>query len=447
MRALWRVTRAARAARAACAIAALAAVGAGAAACSAPGQPGPTAAPGGAAATDAAASDDDARAGEQARQEERLAAIQFAMNQLDEGAQLCWAAAAAVEGYQLAGELAFTIEIAASLPGPAAVTLARDNTKTPRLLECMQRLLADFRWAPPLAGQTIQLPFKFRAPSGQSVIDRTFVPAIVQGKISVAVLLDERNTGNAAASMFEVTLAAGATTELRVASRDEVWAFLGEGLVTDGRGADGRGADGRGADGRGAARKVAAGDMMMIPRGGLRQITAGAAPLRAVLVMTPGGEEGAARAGALPTQLAPAGAAARGKAPPMLLVPASAAQRFLRPGGAVALVLDPTRTRRGEASAALLTLDAGAGVPPHRHAAETELLYILEGGGTMTVGGAQVPVTATSVVQVPPGAEHSFTATAALRAIQLYTPAGPEQRFKSPPAAPPAAPPASPSSP
>jgi mannose-6-phosphate isomerase-like protein (cupin superfamily) len=44
-----------------------------------------------------------------------------------------------------------------------------------------------------------------------------------------------------------------------------------------------------------------------------------------------------------------------------------------------------------------------------------------------------MPVTATSVVQVPPGVEHSFEATASVTALQLYTPAGPEQRFKKPP--------------
>lgn len=391
-------------------------------ACSAPSAPGPTAPTGGppdaatSAGGDAGSSDDDPSS--PARQEERLAAIQFAMNQLDEGAQLCWAAAAAVEGYQLAGELAFTIEIAAAPSSSAAVTLARDNTRTPRLLECMRQLLASYRWAPPLAGQTIQLPFKFRAPSGQSVVDRTFVPAVTQGPLSVAVLLDERNTGNAAASMLELTLAAGATTGLRRAERTEAWIFLGEGTLRDGNRVD---------------RAVRAGDMLLIPKDSVRQLTAApSAPLRAVLLVTPGGEEGVARAGALPTPLV-AEASLGKKKWPAVLVAATAAATFTRPGGTVALSLDPKATGVADVSASIITLDAGAAVPPHRHAAETELLYILEGAGTMTVGGAQVAVTATSAVQVPPGVEHSFTATAPLRAIQLYTPGGPEQRFKAPP--------------
>lgn len=387
---------------------------------------------------------DVAHAAQPAPQEEQLAAIQHAMNELDEGAQLCWAAAAAVDGYELAGEVAFTIEIpdfrkAGQLgdgplpPGSAlfpTVTVARDNTKAPRLLRCMQELLASYRWADPLLGQTIQLPFKFRAPDGQNVIDRRLVPFTAQGKIAVAVLLDEQNSGNARGSMMEVALEAAATTELRVASRAEAWAFLGEGTVTDARG---------------IKTKVAAGDMMLVPAEGLRQVSAGAAPLHAVVVMTPGGAEGSARMGALPTPLPPTNAAARAKAPLPIIVRSADAQRFTRPGrpgGTVALLLDPSRTKRPELSAAVLTLEAGAAVPLHQHAAETELLYILDGAGTMTVDGVALQVLPMSVVQVPPGAQHSFTASAALRAIQIYTPGGPEQRFKatSPAPAAPAAP-------
>ena len=64
------------------------------------------------------------------------------------------------------------------------------------------------------------------------------------------------------------------------------------------------------------------------------------------------------------------------------------------------------------------------------HAGETELLYILAGGGTLNVGGVDLPVTPTTVVQIPKHTRHAFTATSAVRAVQIYTPAGPEQQFK-----------------
>jgi len=48
----------------------------------------------------------------------------------------------------------------------------------------------------------------------------------------------------------------------------------------------------------------------------------------------------------------------------------------------------------------------------------------------MTIAGTEVAVTPTSVIQIPPNTKHSFAAKEAVRALQIYTPAGPEQRFK-----------------
>ena len=79
----------------------------------------------------------------------------------------------------------------------------------------------------------------------------------------------------------------------------------------------------------------------------------------------------------------------------------------------------------------MLEADAGAAMPAHVHAKETEVLYVLAGGGTMTVGGVAIAVDANAVIQIPAGVEHAFTASAATRALQIYTPPGPEQRFKT----------------
>ena len=78
----------------------------------------------------------------------------------------------------------------------------------------------------------------------------------------------------------------------------------------------------------------------------------------------------------------------------------------------------------------MLQLPGGAKVPEHVHATETELLYVLAGSGTMTIAGTSLPVIATSVIQIPPNTKHAFVAAEAVRAVQIYTPAGPEQRFK-----------------
>jgi quercetin dioxygenase-like cupin family protein len=89
----------------------------------------------------------------------------------------------------------------------------------------------------------------------------------------------------------------------------------------------------------------------------------------------------------------------------------------------------------------VIELPKGVAIPEHVHAGETELLYVMAGAGTMTIRGVPVAVTPTSVIQIPPNTPHAFTATEDVRAFQLYTPAGPEQRFKQaspPPSAAPA---------
>jgi quercetin dioxygenase-like cupin family protein len=271
--------------------------------------------------------------------------------------------------------------------------------------------MVGYRWAPPLYGQAIQLPFRFRAPDGQNTIDRALVAWAGQGggqaRVSVAVLLDEASTGSAAASMFELAVAAGGTTGLRRAERAELWYFLAAGRVSA----------------RDADSPVAAGDMMYVPRGGARAIAATAGDLHAMVVVAPGGREGAARAGALPT---PGLSPGDPRPKPAVILPASAARAdglALRYAGAAEL---PDRTF----SAAVVTVPAGAALAEHVHAGEAELLYVLAGEGTLTVDGVALPVTATSVVQIPKNTRHAFVATSAFRAVQIFTPAGSERRVE-----------------
>lgn len=73
-------------------------------------------------------------------------------------------------------------------------------------------------------------------------------------------------------------------------------------------------------------------------------------------------------------------------------------------------------------------------VPAHVHAAEWEALVILRGSGTMRLGaeGAErvEAVAAGRFVTIPAGVRHAFEASEPVLAVQLYTPPGPEQRFR-----------------
>ncbi|HLL21007.1 MAG TPA: cupin domain-containing protein, partial [Kofleriaceae bacterium] len=107
-------------------------------------------------------------------------------------------------------------------------------------------------------------------------------------------------------------------------------------------------------------------------------------------------------------------------------LPAAKAKAY----GKVTIFAEPTTTKQTAISASLLEVAAGASVPEHVHTQETEALYMLAGAGTMTVAGTKLAVTASTVIQIPPNTKHSFTASGDVRAVQFYTPAGPEQRFK-----------------
>jgi quercetin dioxygenase-like cupin family protein len=74
----------------------------------------------------------------------------------------------------------------------------------------------------------------------------------------------------------------------------------------------------------------------------------------------------------------------------------------------------------------------GAQIPPHKHDGSDELLYIVSGRCTTTIGGRKVPASAGAIVQIPAGVEHSVVVDEALAAVQVYAPGGPEQRFKNP---------------
>jgi quercetin dioxygenase-like cupin family protein len=79
-----------------------------------------------------------------------------------------------------------------------------------------------------------------------------------------------------------------------------------------------------------------------------------------------------------------------------------------------------------------LTLQAGAKVPEHTHDS-SETLVVLEGTCTLTLRGTTYVLVAGDTVHIPKGDKHAALvppdAKGAFVAVQIYAPAGPEQRF------------------
>jgi quercetin dioxygenase-like cupin family protein len=131
----------------------------------------------------------------------------------------------------------------------------------------------------------------------------------------------------------------------------------------------------------------------------------------------------------------------RAKAPPpargRLVLRAASAVRplpILNGKGSVRILFDEKTTGTPALSLDYLEFAPGAEVARHDHAGTTELVYVLDGGGILTVGGQSHRFGAAELLHIPAGQPHSvkFTTSEKTVAIQLYAPAGPEQRFRAP---------------
>lgn len=77
--------------------------------------------------------------------------------------------------------------------------------------------------------------------------------------------------------------------------------------------------------------------------------------------------------------------------------------------------------------------DVGTTIATHKHATQDEELYFLDGKSSATVGKATYETAPGDALRVPAGAPHAMKVVEKVRAIQVYAPAGPEQRFKGEP--------------
>lgn len=98
-------------------------------------------------------------------------------------------------------------------------------------------------------------------------------------------------------------------------------------------------------------------------------------------------------------------------------------------GGVMTAHLDVT----GFPEVSVGRLEGTAGVGEHVHESSWEILAAVAASGTFTLDGQPQRLAPGEIVRVPPGTKHSWTPDRGsnLVAIQIYTPPGPEQRFKA----------------
>ncbi|HXU82471.1 MAG TPA: cupin domain-containing protein, partial [Polyangia bacterium] len=100
--------------------------------------------------------------------------------------------------------------------------------------------------------------------------------------------------------------------------------------------------------------------------------------------------------------------------------------------GNARILLEPQDTGSPALALDVVEWSGGAEAPRHQHDGSAEVLYVVAGGGTLTVGSETYPFAAEDAIHIPSGQPHGakFSAGDKTIAIQFYAPAGPEQRFR-----------------
>lgn len=143
-------------------------------------------------------------------------------------------------------------------------------------------------------------------------------------------------------------------------------------------------------------------------------------PILIALLSTPGAGQTSSSA---PAPVAPAPATARRAVGNVPAYPIAG-------GKGTASILFDAASGSPEAALTLLVFQPGAVIPEHVH--ETvELVYVLEGAAEVTLAGEVLETSAGTAVRIPANVKHAARVVGEkpFRALQIYAPAGPEQRF------------------
>jgi mannose-6-phosphate isomerase-like protein (cupin superfamily) len=123
--------------------------------------------------------------------------------------------------------------------------------------------------------------------------------------------------------------------------------------------------------------------------------------------------------------------------------------------GKIRPLLEPDKTGDQNVYVGLLEAEPGAEVPRNSHAGSAEILYVVSGGGDVTVGSEKIPFGSDEALHIPDGQPHAARFTGIDRnaapektdkpepvktvMVQFFAPAGPEQRYRAPAGGKPAA--------
>lgn len=283
----------------------------------------------------------------------------------------------------------------------------RDGLKHPGTVACLRGWIKNWTIHGAIKaglqpGSDLVIPLMFRPVPDQFIVRVEDAPTIKVGtKTAARTLLTKGSVGARRASMSVVSVAG----QVHLPNKREVdqvlYVLLGAGKLTTAR----------------KTHRLRAGAAVWLPPGVGATISGS---LELIQVFMPGGlEKGFAKA------KAPTGEAA---ARVVVAQPRRRAIRLQKGKLLVRPLLRPRKTKHKRFYVGLLEIAPGAVMPAHAHL-EAEQVYVLAGQGKVTAGSATRPVGPGQAVHLGPGTRHSVAITSKMKVLQIYAPAGPEQRY------------------
>jgi quercetin dioxygenase-like cupin family protein len=101
--------------------------------------------------------------------------------------------------------------------------------------------------------------------------------------------------------------------------------------------------------------------------------------------------------------------------------------------GKIKPLLEPAKTGNKALYVGILEAEPGAEVPRNSHAGSAEILYVVSGSGDVTIGSEKITFGAEEAIHIPDGQPHAakFTGPEKTVMLQVFAPAGPEERYRA----------------
>lgn len=291
-----------------------------------------------------------------------------------------------------------------------AAKVARDELKHAGAVGCLLTWVRGWSLhgaAAAGAGPTSEviIPLTFRPLPGQYLVRGSDVTPVGDQKVRAKTLLSKKNAGAVKASLVLVTVKGEMALPARAGVEQALYVLSGRGELK--------------AAGSSRPYKLRPGTAVWIPAQARAHLSGA---LEMLQVFTPPGLEQVYgeklwKGGVKPFK------------PVVVKAPTARGLKLRRGKLRVKPLLHRRRLGHQRLYLGLLEAAAGQRMEAHVHKGEAELVYILSGKATITFQGVSAPVRQGQALYLPARARHSMHVQQTLKVVQVYAPAGPEQRF------------------